>query len=387
MVADSREIKTYLHLLPAGCCSTKFAPAVELTLEENLITGCTPVTWIDYLTDRGAVFLEKNNEVSQQFYLAYQRALCKTGFILGVEVIAQINLPLIAKILRTLFIELLRMVGQFYWLSSAARLLEIETVALAARREAETIHSAANNFFQVDQLSKAVQPGGFYMLFEKRQIIELASRLEELKRGLSYYKNRFFHNYIVGLRAHKKAIISIETALDMGLTGPVLKAAGVDRDLRRGVSGSVYDQVDFRIPVAQRGDALERFNVRFEEIKQSLQIIEQLLEEVPAQSNNSRETAVFNRPPAARFDDFLKGYQRFLKFSSEELEFPGGELYYSLEMGGGEYGWYLLSNPQKSSIDCQYRTPGAANLQSMRYLAPGKRLAEFHLLFASLGVD
>ncbi len=189
-------------------------------------------------------------------------------------------------------------------------------------------------------------------------------------------ENRIFKQRTVDI-----GIVSPEEALNWGFSGPTLRASGFAWDLRKSQPYAVYDQMDFDIPVGKHGDCYDRYNVRIEEIKQSLRIMRQCIEKMPrgpVRVDDRKITA----PPRAQMKSSMEALIHHFKLFTEGFHVPAGETYTVIETPKGEFGVYLVSDGTNRPYRCKIRPPAFAHLQGIDFMSRGHMLAD---LVANIG--
>jgi len=164
----------------------------------------------------------------------------------------------------------------------------------------------------------------------------LRKLLEDCDRLIS--RNRIFIDRVSGI-----GVISQETAIDYGLTGPILRSTGVNYDVRKACPYLVYDQLDFGIPLGSRGDNYDRFVCRIQEIEQSIRIVEQALKNMPV-GPISIDDPRFVLPEKEKVYNSIEGLMNHFKIIMEGIKVPPGEVYHAVEGGNGELGFYIVSD-------------------------------------------
>ncbi len=192
--------------------------------------------------------------------------------------------------------------------------------------------------------------------------------------------NRIFRQRTVGIGA-----ISVEDAYDWGFTGPCLRAAGVPWDLRRAQPYECYEHLEFEIPVGKTGDCFDRYMVRMEEMRQSVKIMKQCIEAMPAgpvMVQNSKIT-----PPArATMKRSMEALIQHFKLYTEGYHVPPGETYTAVEAPKGEFGVYLVSDGSNRPYKCKIRAPSFPFLAALDFLCRGHMLADIVAVIGSLDV-
>jgi NADH-quinone oxidoreductase subunit D len=166
-----------------------------------------------------------------------------------------------------------------------------------------------------------------------------------------------------------------EQLIALGVTGPLLRAAGVPYDVRRAEPYLIYDRVDFDIPIGEEGDNLDRFLVRIEELKQSRRIVEQCLEQLPAGPVDVHDPHV-RLPAKGRVFNGMEELIAQFKYVTEGPKPPVGEIYHAVEGGNGELGFYLVSDGTGRPYKCRARSPSFANTQALSPMIKGSLLAD-----------
>jgi len=193
-------------------------------------------------------------------------------------------------------------------------------------------------------------------------------------------ENRIFKQRLVDI-----GIVSAEDALDWGFTGPMLRGSGVPWDLRKAQPYMVYDRMKFDIPVGKNGDCYDRYLVRMEEMRQSLRIIKQCIEEMPDGPVTSNDRKVVP-PPRAEMKRSMEALIHHFKLYTEGFHVPPGETYTAVEAPKGEFGVYLVSDGSNKPYRCKIRTPGFAHLQAMDFVSRGHMLADSVAILGSMDI-
>ena len=171
---------------------------------------------------------------------------------------------------------------------------------------------------------------------------DVAAILEELPRRLKQYDDLLEHNPIWVSRTRGIGVISSEEAIAYGITGPALRASGVDWDLRKAFPYSGIEQYEFDVPLGEHGDVYDRYRVRVEEIHQSLRIVEQVMDAMPRGDYRVDDRKV-TPPPRARIDESMEALIHHFKLFTEGFKVPPGETYVALESPRGS--WVAIWSP------------------------------------------
>ena len=212
----------------------------------------------------------------------------------------------------------------------------------------------------------------------KQFIAEFPKRLEEFASLLE--RNRIFMDRTIGVGG-----ISAERALNYGFTGPNLRAAGVDYDVRVMSPYSSYDDFDFIIPIGTAGDAYDRFMVRLQEIRESFKLVKNAYENLP-EGNYHEDVPDFYLPEKPDVYSSMEALIYHFKIIMGETKVPTGEVFNSVEGGNGELGFYLVSDGGRSPYRLHFRRPCFIYYQSFEELVKGSMLSDAIITLGSLNV-
>jgi NADH-quinone oxidoreductase subunit D len=205
-----------------------------------------------------------------------------------------------------------------------------------------------------------------------------------MPRKIDEYERLLTGNRVWLKRNKGIGVISAAEAVDLGLSGPVLRASGVDWDIRKDEPYLVYDRLDFKVPTGSEGDCFDRYMVRIEEMRQALRIIEQAVNEMPDGPFFVDDPWIV--PPPAK-EDIYKNMENLIhhfKYVSHGFTVPAGEAYASIESPKGELGVYVVSDGTGKPYRVKLRMPTFMNLQSIDRMARGSYLADVIAILSSL---
>jgi NADH-quinone oxidoreductase subunit D len=233
--------------------------------------------------------------------------------------------------------------------------------------------------------------GGFERNFTPVAWQKLDKFLKEYPKALKEFENLFTRNRIFMERTIGCGPISAEKALNYGFTGPNLRAAGVDYDVRVHTPYSSYQDFDFTIPVGSTGDTYDRFLVRNEEMWQSLSLIEQAYQKI--QDFKGAEAEVFHAnvpeyylPPKKDVYTSMEALIWHFKIIMGEIDMPKGEVYHSVEGANGELGYYLISDGGRTPYRLHFRRPCFIYYQAYEDLIKGSMLSDAIIVMSSLNL-
>lgn len=309
------------------------------------------------------------------------------GYVLAVEKLLGITdkIPERAKVVRVLLTELTRLKSHLVWLATHALDIGAMTVFLYCFREREVITDLyekisgarmTSNYFRVGGLS-ADLPAGVEQ--EMREYAEgMPAHIEEYEGLLT--GNRIWQKRTIGV-----GTISAAAAIDIGITGPALRASGVDWDLRRDNPYSGYEDYKFEVPVRQEGDTFARYKLRLDEMRQSSLIILQALDKLkPGPILADCPKVVL--PPKEEVVNTIEGLIHHFKIVTEGFKVEAGEVYVGIEAPKGELGYYLVSDGSTRPYRMKVRPPSFVNLQGLPQMVEGRLLADVIAVIGTLDI-
>ncbi len=233
--------------------------------------------------------------------------------------------------------------------------------------------------------------GGFERNFSNTAFTKLEKFLKEYPSVLKEFENLFTRNRIFMDRTMGTGAISAERAMNYGFTGPNLRAAGVDYDVRVHAPYSSYEDFDFSIPVGKTGDNYDRFLVRNEEMWQSLGIIQQAYQKIQAFKGEEAEVYHANVPEyyLPKKEDVYTKMEALIwhfKIIMGEVDMPKGEVYHSVEGANGELGFYLISDGGRAPFRLHFRRPCFIYYQAYPELVTGGMLSDAIVTMSSLNL-
>ena len=227
--------------------------------------------------------------------------------------------------------------------------------------------------------------GGFERNFSELAFQKINHFLSVFPKAMKEFETLFNRNRIFMERTMGVGGIAAERALNYGFTGPNLRAAGVDYDVRVMHPYSSYEDFDFIIPVGVNGDTYDRFMVRQEEIRQSIRIIEQAYGNLP-EGNYKADVPDFYLPDKADVYNNMEALIYHFKIVMGEMEIPRGEIYHSVEGGNGELGYYLISDGGRTPYRLQFRRPCFIYYQAYPEMITGQTISDAVITLSSMNV-
>jgi len=358
-----------------------------LELDGEIIVNCIPD--IGYLHTG----IEKNMEAK-----TYQKAEVMTdrldymnpmgnnlAYVMAVEKLVDLDVPVRAQGLRVILVELQRIASHLVWLGSVGLDLAAMSMFLYCFRERELILDIFELVSGQRMMTTYFRPGGVWrdvpVEFEKavRDFLKtFPKRVDEYEKLLT--KNPLFLDRMLGL-----GILDSATALSYGVTGPTLRASGVDWDLRKARPYSGYEQYDFNVPVLTEGDTYARYLVHIQEFRESLKIIEQALNKLPYGPVHS-ENRKFVPPPRSEIGVSMESLIHHFKLWTEGFPAPKASVYSAVESPRGELGLLLEGDGGPKPLRVHLRTPSFDNLSVLSHIVNGHLVADLVAILASIDI-
>lgn len=307
------------------------------------------------------------------------------GWHMTVEKLAGIEMPKRVDYLRVIIMELSRIADHLVCNSILGVDAGAFTGFLYVFQEREKIYDIFEEICGARLTTNIGRIGGFERDFSAQAFARIDKFLEEFPPVMREFENLFNRNRIFMDRTINVGPISAERALNYGFTGPNLRAAGVDYDVRVMNPYTCYQDFDFEIPIGTNGDTYDRFMVRNEEIWQSLNIIKQALEKMP-QGPYHANVPEFYLPPKEQVYNHMEALIYHFKIVMGEVEIPIGEVYHSIEGANGELGFYLISDGGRSPFRLHFRRPGFIYYQAFEEMIKGSLLSDAVVTMSSLNL-
>lgn len=307
------------------------------------------------------------------------------GWHMTVEKLAGIEVPKKVDYMRVIIMELARIADHLVCNS----VIGVDTGALTGFtyvfQEREKIYEMYEEVCGARLTTNIGRIGGFEREFSPVFMAKLKKFLKEFPAKFQEFDNLLTRNRIFMDRVIKAGPISAEKAMSYGFTGPNLRAAGVDYDVRVMNPFSSYGDFDFIIPVGQDGDTYDRFIVRQEEIRQSLGIIRQALDGM-AEGKHYADVPSFYLPPKEEVFRSMEALIYHFKIIMGETPIPAGEVYHAVEGANGELGYYLISDGGRTPYRLHFRRPCFIYYQAYPEMVKGAMLSDAILTMSSMNV-
>jgi NADH-quinone oxidoreductase subunit D len=297
------------------------------------------------------------------------------AFVQAVEGLMGIEIPERAKYLRVVFSELQRIASHCLWLGTHVMDLGAVTVFLFAMREREKVLDLLEMQTGARLTLNAQRVGGFPKDLPPGWIEKCRAFIDEMPGHIDEYDKLLAENPIFLRRVKGVGVISAEDAIQWGLTGPSLRGSGVAYDVRKARPYAVYDRLDFEVPIGTHGDVYDRFLVRMEEMRQSVKLIRQGLDQLPGGPVMTGDMRVA-LPTKEETMTSIEAMQRHFILVIHGFRAPVGEYYSAVESPKGELGWYIVSNGENHPYRARCRAASFVNLQSLPIISEGAMISD-----------
>jgi NADH-quinone oxidoreductase subunit D len=296
-------------------------------------------------------------------------------YCLAVEKLTELDVPPRAQALRVILTELQRISSHLLWLGTSGLDLGAMSTFLYCMREREMVLEIFEMVSGQRMMTTYIRPGGLWRDVPYGFTEAVRKFIEVMPRRIQEYDDLLKENEIFLDRTKNIGVISAEDCIAYGLSGPVIRAAGIAHDIRKKQPYMGYDQYDFEIPVHMDGDIYSRYRVRIEEMTQSLRIVEQALNRLPdgpVRSSNRK----YVPPPRSELGVSMESLIHHFKLWTEGFSPPKGHVYAATESPRGELGVYMESDGSPKPYRVHYVTPSFVNLQALPIMCRGSYIAD-----------
>ena len=308
------------------------------------------------------------------------------GWHMTVEKLLNVQIPKKVDYMRVIIMELARIADHIVCNSVIAVDTGALTGFLYVFQWREKIYEIYEQICGARLTTNIGRIGGFERDFTPDVYRRIDEFLKDFPKALKEFENMVMRNRIFMDRTIKTGPISGERALEYGFTGPNLRAAGVDYDVRLMTPYSSYEDFDFIIPIGTAGDTYDRFCVREEEMWQSLSIIRQALDKMPKTNEFFADVPEFYLPPKDAVYNTMEGLIWHFKIVMGEVDVPKGQVYHCVEGGNGELGFYLVSDGGRQPFRLHFRRPCFIYYQAYPEMIKGALLSDAIITMSSMNV-
>jgi NADH-quinone oxidoreductase subunit D len=327
---------------------------MEKTAEElTYVQGSTNVTRMDYLSPL-------HNELVLS---------------MAVEALLGLEMPPRSDWIRMLLVELNRVSSHLMWLATNGMDLGATSMMIYGFREREMVLAFFEKTTGLRMNHNFIRPGGTAADLPDGWEDDVTVICDTVMSRTGEYDELFTGQPMFRQRSEGVGTLSAEEALALSLTGPVLRSTGVPWDLRRSMPYLRYEDVEFDVVVGTFGDNFDRYSIRLNEVRESIRIIRQIVEKMPAGDFRVQDKKV-TPPPRGRIDESMEALIHHFKVFTEGFKVPEGEVYVAVESPRGELGCYLVSDGSQKPYRMHIRGPSFVNLQGLPLMMRGGLLAD-----------
>ena len=318
--------------------------------------------------------------------LDYVSMMCQEHcYSLAVEKLLACEVPLRAQYIRVLFAEITRILNHLLWLSTHALDIGAMTPFLWMFEDRETLLEFYEAASGARMHAAYIRPGGVHQDLPAGLTDRMGDFIEAFPKRLDEIETVLTDNRIWKQRTVDIGVVTPEQAMDWGFSGPMLRGSGIAWDLRKAQPYDVYDRMEFDIPIGKNGDCYDRYLLRMEEMRQSLSIIRQCLDDMP-QGPIKTDDRKIAPPPRAEMKRSMEALIHHFKLYTEGYRVGPGETYTAVEAPKGEFGVYLVADGSNKPYRCKIRAPGFAHLQGLDFMSRGHMLADVVTIIGTLDI-
>jgi NADH-quinone oxidoreductase subunit D len=306
-------------------------------------------------------------------------------YCLAVEKLLELEIPDKAQWIRVLLTELTRINSHLIWLGTHAMDIGALTVFLYTFREREEILKIFEMVSGQRMMTSYFRIGGLSMEPPLGMFERIKNFISTFPEKIDQYSNLLTANPIFVNRLKNVGFLSKEDAIALAVTGPVMRASGIDFDLRRDMPYSSYEKFQFNVPVSDGCDVWARYVVRLEEMRQSVRIINQALDGMP-EGDWKADAPKIVLPDREAMKTQMEALIHHFKIVTEGFAVPAGEVYQQIESGHGQVGYYVVSDGTAKPYRVHMRYPGFASLQALETMCKGRLLADVVAVIGSIDI-
>jgi NADH-quinone oxidoreductase subunit D len=365
--------------------STHGVLRLMLELDGETVLRCKPV--IGYLhtgmekQGEDLTFLQGPTNVTRMDYASPLNN--ELVFALAVEKLLGVEVPERAQWIRMLMSELQRMASHLLFLATNGMDLGAISMMIYGFRDRENVLAFFEKVTGLRMNHNYIRPGGVAADLPDGWRDDVLKLCDYLPSRLDEYDQLLTGQPIWRERTQGIGVITTEQAMALSATGPILRSTGFPWDLRRAMPYLRYDQVDFDVVVGSYGDTFDRYAIRLNEVRESMRIVRQIVERMPAGDYRVQDKKV-TPPPRARIDESMEALIHHFKIFTEGYKVPEGEVYVPIESPRGELGCYIVSDGSAKPYRMHIRGPSFVNLQTLPHLMRGGLIADAVAIISSV---
>ncbi len=365
--------------------STHGVLRLMLEMEGETVMRSKPV--IGYLhtgmekTAETLTYLQGPTNVTRMDYAA--PLFSELAFSMATEALLGLELPPRATWIRMLMCELNRISSHLLFQATNGMDIGAVSMMIYGWREREEALRLLETITGLRMNHNYIRPGGVAADLPDGWRDEVLTLIDKLPARLNEFDTLLTGQPIYRERLQGVGVINTAECLALGVTGPILRSTGYAWDLRRDMPYLAYDQLDFDVVVGTYGDCFDRYAIRLNEIRESIRILAQILDQMPSGDYRVQDKKV-TPPPRARIDESMEALIHHFKIFTEGFKVPAGEVYAAVESPRGELGCYMVSDGSAVPYRMHIRGPSFVNLQTLPHLMRGGMVADAVAIISSV---
>ncbi len=307
------------------------------------------------------------------------------AFALAIEKILDIEVPIRGQYIRVIFCEIGRILSHILNITTQALDVGALTPSLWGFEEREKLMEFYERVSGSRLHANYFRPGGVHQDLPRGLDTDILKFCNEFPKIIDDLETLLTDNRIFKQRNVDIGIVSKDDTLNYSFSGVMMRGSGVPWDLRKSQPYDCYEQLSFKVPIWKNGDCYDRYLCRVEEMRESVKIIKQCLEQLPKGPVKSQDNKI-TPPPKKEIKESMEALIHHFKLFTEGYRVKKDEIYTAVEAPKGEFGVYLISDGSSKPYKCKIRAPGFSHLQAMDYLIKGHMLADVPAVLGSLDI-
>jgi NADH-quinone oxidoreductase subunit D len=318
--------------------------------------------------------------------LDYVSMMCQEhAYVLAIENLLGIEIPKRAQYIRVLYSEITRILNHLLNITTMALDIGAMTPLLWGFEEREKLMEFYERVSGARMHAKYFRPGGVHRDLPAGLTDDIRAWMASFPKVLDDIERLLNENRIFRQRTVDIGVVTADDAIDLGFTGPMLRASGVPWDLRKSQPYEVYHLMDFDVPVGRHGDCFDRYLVRMAEMRESLKIMTQCLDQMPLGPIKIPDYKI-TPPPRAELKRSMEALIHHFKLYTEGFHVPAGETYAAVEAPKGEFGVYLIADGTNRPYRCRVRASSFPHLAALEHMAKGHMLADIPAIIGAMDI-
>jgi NADH dehydrogenase (ubiquinone) Fe-S protein 2 len=297
------------------------------------------------------------------------------AYVLAIEKLLNCNIPLRAKYIRVMFSEITRILNHLLAITCHALDVGAMTPFFWGFEEREKLMEFYERVSGARMHSSYFRPGGVHQDIPLGLLNDIFIFCNQFPTRLDEFEEMLTSNRIWKQRLVDIGVVSAKDALDLGFSGVMLRGSGISWDLRKTQPYEIYDKLNFSVPIGTNGDCYDRYLIRIEEMRQSVNIILQTINKIPEGPIKIDDKKISN-PNRLQIKQSMESLIHHFKYYSENINVNSGETFTVIEAPKGEFGLFLVSDGSNKPYRCKIKAPGFAHLQALDFMCKDHMIAD-----------